>query len=153
MKAKWLLGIGTAAAGAAAVCANKLLSKDQKEELTAKADETMLNTRQTALKYYRYLQDYLKNNPQNLDLAAWTKDKLGAAKEKLADNDNVSETLASLKQSTADLKDKLNEMRADENKDEDTDNLQDDIVVDSSIFNDQDDDQPKVQVFYPHNNK
>ncbi|QLL77560.1 hypothetical protein GTO87_02350 [Ligilactobacillus saerimneri] len=147
MKNKWLLGLGAAAAGTAFYVAK--MSTEKRAQLKRQLDESVDQVKQTALKYYKYFAEYMDETTTEQTFSEWMKDQVGTVKGKFADQqDNMQAALASLKQSTADLKDRLNQVKEDMQTPAEEEAYQDDIVVDSGIFTEED--EPRVQVFYPH---
>ena len=156
MSKKLLVGLGMLAAGAsAALVASKKLTADQKDKLAMKVDETVLNGREKALKYNQYLQQFLEENGVD-DL----KEKVVSRADEFKNEQAVQDALASLKQATSDLKERLENTKDkfdDLAEDEASKDWNDDIVIDGrSAFGEAKakKDQPyekPTETFYPHN--
>ena len=158
MGKKLLFGLGALVAGAsAAYVASKKLTNEQKDKLAMKVDETVLNGREKALQYNKYLQDFLEE--KNVD---GLKEKVLDRADEIKNEKAVQDALSSLKKATADIKDRLENTKdkfedlADESTPED---WNDDIVIDGrSAFGEAKDNEGNTyerptETFYPHNNQ
>lgn len=143
MNKKVLLGLGIGLAGATALITKKLVTAEQKEKMSEKIDESLLNGREKALEYYEYVEDYLddKDLPDFSDL----KDKVKSNTAKIAENEKIVDAISNLKQATDDLRDKLSDMALEKELAEDQ--YEDAIVIDSAIFDELT--EKPVEVFYP----
>lgn len=154
MKKSFLLGLG-AVAGATFLLSKKL-TEERKEQIALKLDEVLLDSREKALKYDRYLRDFLQANSPDF---APLKEKVLSTKEDLAENEKMTDAITSLKQATTELRERLKAAKdelADETLDE---NLQDDIIIDGrSAFGEAKDvadfeSEHPTEVFYPKDDK
>lgn len=150
MKKTFLLGLG-AVAGASFLLSKKV-TEEQREKIALKLDEVLLDGREKALKYDRYLRDFLQAN--SLDFAP-LKDKVLAKTDALKENEKMTDAITSLKQATTELRERLRvakEELADEDLAED---MQDDIIIDGrSAFGEAKDvadfeSEHPTEVFYP----
>ena len=154
MKKSFLLGLG-AVAGATFLLSKKL-TEERKEQIALKLDEVLLDSREKALKYDRYLRDFLQANSPDF---APLKEKVLSTKEDLAENEKMTDAITSLKQATTELRERLKAAKdelADETLDE---NLQDDIIIDgrSACGGAKDgadlESEHPTEVFYPKDDK
>lgn len=154
MGKKLLFGLGALVAGAGVAAAvTKKLTNEQKDKLAMKLDEAVLNGREKALKYNQYMQDYLED--KGIDSL---KDKVVSRADELKNDQAVKEAFSSLKQATADLKERLEATKGkfeDLAQEDSADDWNDDIVIDGRSAFGEAKDQPyerPTETFYPHNN-
>lgn len=144
MKKGFLLGLGAVAASAFIV--SKKLTESQKDHIAMKVDETLLNLRDTAVKYDKYAHDYLDENRDTVD---GFKENITSRFNHLKGGSSVvSDAFSSLKQATSDLKKyiKSNEQEDDLTNDLD-EKMQDDIIIEDPVF--QDDKSEETIIFFP----
>lgn len=145
MKKTFLLGLG-AVAGASFLLSKKV-TEEQREKIALKLDEALLDGREKALKYDRYLRDFLQAN--SLDFAP-LKDKVLAKTDALKENEKMTDAITSLKQATTELREHLRVA-----KEELAEDMQDDIIIDGrSAFGEAKDvadfeSEHPTEVFYP----
>ena len=144
MKKSFLLGLGAAAASAFVI--SKKLTESQKDRIAMKIDETLLNLRDTAVKYDKYAHDYLDENRDTINNF---KQSISDRFNHLKDESVVSDAFSSLKQATSDLKTYIQDSKEDieqpfENHDE---VMQDDIFIDDPNFGEED--ELKTVIFFP----
>lgn len=144
MKKGFLLSLGAVAASAFVI--SKKLTESQKDRIAMKVDETLLNLRDTAVKYDKYARDYLD---ENQDIVSNFKQNVSSRFNHLKNESVISDTFSSLKQATSDLKAYIKDSKSEleepfENHDE---IMQDDIFIDDSDLDAQD--ELKTVTFFP----
>lgn len=97
-----LAGLGLVAGAAFAI--SKTLTEERREKIAIKVDQMILDGREKALKYDRYLHDFLQENQEGFQPM---KERVFQTADSLKNNDVVNEALDSLKQATSDLKERL----------------------------------------------
>ncbi|ETA74017.1 hypothetical protein [Ligilactobacillus equi] len=150
-----LAGLGLVAGTAFAI--SKTLTEERREKIAIKVDQMILDGREKALKYDRYLHDFLRENQEGFQPM---KERVFQTADSLKNNDVVNEALDSLKQATSDLKERLASSREKiENEEflaEDEAEADTDIVIDNrSAFSEAKESadfefEHPTETFYPH---